>query len=338
MPKRPDTLETVLLALELLKRIPRTHSVTASQLHVQLPSELVRDLRTVQRQLEVLSRHFDIERDDSSRPYGYRWKQNAAGLSLPTLTEQESLLLALAEAQLRNLLPATLMKAMGGFFAQAQRQLDPINGSQRDREWLGKVRVVSETQPLLPPVIATGVFETVSNALYSNHWLALDYRNAAGRRSNAMVMPLGLAQQGPRLYLVCRFQGFGNERSLALHRIATAEMTAATFARPKDFDLAKYEDDGRFGFGEGNRIKLKFRIAKAAGRHLLESPLSNDQLVKESADNYHVTATVVETDQLRWWLRGFGDAVRVIAPRTLLHEKSANSASRATTNPDLGGG
>lgn len=318
MPKRPATLETVLLALELLKRIPRTHAVTASQLHEQLPNELGRDLRTVQRQLEMLSRHFDIERDDSSRPYGYRWKQNAAGLSLPTLTEQESLLLALAEAQLRNLLPANLMKAMGGFFAQAQRQLDPINGSQRDREWLGKVRVVSETQPLLTPTIATGVFETVSNALYANHWLALDYRNAAGRHSKATVMPLGLAQQGPRLYLVCRFEGFENERSLALHRIAGAEMTAATFSRPRDFDLQRYDDAGRFGFGEGQRIKLVIQLALAAGAHLLETPLSTDQRVVEKADVYLISATVVKSEQLKWWLQGFGDKLTVVHPKNLL--------------------
>ena len=335
MPKRPDTLETVLLALELLKRIPRTHSVTACQLHEQLPDELGRDVRTVQRQLEMLSRHFDIERDDSSKPYGYRWKPNTAGLSLPSLTEQESLLLALAEAQLRNLLPANLMKAMGGFFAQAQRHLDPINGSQRDREWLGKVRVVSETQPLLPPTVSAAVFDTVSNALYANHWLALDYRNAAGQRRKAAVMPLGLAQQGPRLYLVCRFEGFENERSLALHRIAKAEMTAATFVRPKEFDLKGYDNDGRLGFGEGKRIKLTFLINKEAGRHLLESTLSVDQRVTEHSESYEVSATVVESAQLKWWLRGFGDDLTVTCPKNLLAAISVTEPSK-NLNPGVG--
>ena len=32
MAKRPDTKETVLLALELLRRIPRTRTVSASEL------------------------------------------------------------------------------------------------------------------------------------------------------------------------------------------------------------------------------------------------------------------------------------------------------------------
>ena len=320
MPKRSNAGEAVQLALELLKRIPRTHSVTARELHQQLPAGLARDLRTVQRQLEMLSSQFDIERDESSKPYGYRWKSHSVGLTLPSLTDQESLLLTLAEEQLRTLLPASLMKAMEGFFAQARRRLDPLNGSQRSREWLGKVRVVSDTQPLLPPKIVAGVFEAVSNSLYENRWLLIDYRNAAGKRTTATVMPLGLAQQGPRLYLVCRFEGYDNERSVALHRISHAEMTAAIFKRTADFDLRGYDEDGRFGCGEGERIRLCIRIEKVAGQHLMESPLSTDQEVRELADALEITATVVDSARLRWWLRGFGDAVEVLAPPALVTE------------------
>lgn len=71
MAKRSDTLETVLLAVELLRRIPRGRKVTASELHRQLKDAGIdRDLRTIQRQLEMLSEHFEIERDDRSKPYG----------------------------------------------------------------------------------------------------------------------------------------------------------------------------------------------------------------------------------------------------------------------------
>lgn len=317
MHKRPDTRETVLLALELLKRIPRTRKVSARELHEQLPADLARDLRTVQRQLDMLSQAFDIEKDDSSKPYGYRWKERGQGLSLPTLSEQESLLLALAEEHLRNLLPANLMKSMSGFFLQANRQLDSPEGS-RGREWLGKVRVVSQTQPLIPPKLVPGVFDTVSQALYLNRWLDLQYANLAGHRTNIRVMPLGLAQQGPRLYLVCRYEGFNNERSLALHRILKAEVSASEFLRPIDFRLDQYDDDGRFGFGEGRRISLVFVIDRGPGRHLLETPLSRDQIVKEAGDRLEVTATVVESSQLKWWLRGFGSAVTVVSPADLL--------------------
>ena len=320
MSKRPDTRETVLLALELLKRIPRNRKVSARELHEQLPEHLGRDLRTVQRQLDMLSDAFDIERDDSSKPYGYRWKERTAGMAMPMLTEQESLVLALAEAHLRNLLPANVMRSMSGFFSQASRQLTVNGKGQREKEWMGKVRVVSTSQPLLAPKLAQGVFEVVSDALFWNRWLILDYRNAANQRSTITVMPLGLAQQGPRLYLVCRYQGFENERSLALHRIGKAEVTAETFERPKDFRLDQYDDDGRFAFGEGKRISLVFRIDAGAGQHLLESPLAVDQQVQKTANGFEISATVVESDQLRWWLRGFGSAVTVLRPSRFLDE------------------
>ena len=125
-------------------------------------------------------------------------------------------------------------------------------------------------------------------------------------------MPLGLAQQGPRMYLVCRFVGYDNERSLALHRILTASASTLTFERPKDFDLKQYDDDGRFGYGDGQLVRLSFRIEKEAGLHLLESPLSTDQTVVELDDSYVITATVVDSAMLEWWLRGFGESISEI--------------------------
>lgn len=311
--KRPDTLETVLLALELLKRIPRSRKVTATELHTQLAEAgITRELRTVQRQLEMLSEHFDIERDARSKPYGYSWKPNASGLAVPMLSEKESLLLILAGQHLQNILPASLMKSMDSFFVQARANLAPHitqPSAQREREWLQKVRVISTTQPLLPPKIAPGVFDEVGNALYANLWLAVEYKNQNGKTTRADVMPLGLAQQGTRLYLVCRFRDFDNERTLALHRIVSAKASTLSFERPSSFDLQKYDADGRFGFGEGKLIQLTFCITEGAGFHLLESPLSKDQHHKAIKDGYEITATVVETAQLEWWLRGFGDEV-----------------------------
>ena len=311
MAKRSDTLETVLLAVELMRRIPRGRTVTAGELHQQLKDAgIERELRTIQRQLEMLSEHFEIERDDRSKPYGYRWLEQAKALAMPNLTPQESLLLQLAEEHLKNLLPPRLMKSMDAFFSQARRNLGSESSARLEREWPGKVRVVATSQPLLPPKIVSGVFEAVSEALYANRWLTLDYQNSAGKRRSITVMPLGLAQQGPRLYLVCRFDGFNNERSLALHRIRKAEASTLTFERPDEFDLQKYDDDGRFGFGEGHRVQLRFRITKDAGLHLTESPLSTDQQYVEAQDGWlEIIATVVDSAMLDWWLRGFGKAV-----------------------------
>ncbi|MBR8451180.1 hypothetical protein KDW11_07730 [Burkholderia multivorans] len=105
MAKRSDTLNTTVLALELLRRIPRNRRATAAELHEQLShAGIERDIRTIQRLLETLCQHFDIECDDRSKPYGYRWKVYSSGLSLPVLSEQEALLLLLAEEHLSHFL------------------------------------------------------------------------------------------------------------------------------------------------------------------------------------------------------------------------------------------
>ena len=311
MSKRPDTKETVQLALELMRRIPRNRKITADELRKQLQDAgIVRDLRSIQRQLKALSVHFGIECDDRSKPHGYCWLPNAEGLALPHLSPQESLLLRLAEEHLRHLLPAKLLKSMDGFFEQARRNLGEGESAKLEREWPHKVRVVATSQPLLPPSIRPGVLDAVSDALYANRWLDMDYRNAARQQRQARVMPLGLAQQGPRLYLVCRFDGYDNERSLALHRIRSAQVSTLGFDRPPQFDLQKYDDDERFGFGEGHQIRLRFWIDKEAGFHLHETPLSKDQQIRDVDEDWmEVTATVVDSAMLDWWLRGFAERV-----------------------------
>ena len=64
-------------------------------------------------------------------------------------------------------------------------------------------------------------------------------------------------------------------------------------AHPKYIDFIQSDDDGRFGYGNGERIQLIVRLVKEAGFHLLESPLSADQ-------------QVVDMAILEWWRRGLG--------------------------------
>jgi len=332
MPKRPDTLETVRLILELARRIPRNRSVSTAELHEAVKNAgFDCDVRTIQRHLKTLSEHFDIERDDRSKPYGWRWKERAELLAVASLTPNESLLLQLAEEYLKNLLPPQLMKSMASFFEQAKRNLGPASTAQLEREWPRKVRVVATSQPLLPPQIDRVVFEAVTEALYANRMLRVSYRNSGDeQKDDRHVMPLGLAQQGSCLYLVCRFEGYDNERSLKLNRIQSATVLPQGFTRPKEFDLKKFDEDGQFGFGRGKRIRLTFRISKDAGLQLLETQLSHDQKVAVLPDDegYEIRATVVDSAMLTWWLRGFGEDVWDIRRKAMPASTSARQKTR----------
>lgn len=121
----------------------------------------------------------------------------------------------------------------------------------------------------------------------------------------------------------CRwFDGFDDERSLGLHRIRNAGASTLTFKRPVKFELRKYDDDRQFGFGEGQRLQLRFRIKKDADLHLTESPLSRDQQCVETDDGWlEITATVVDSAMLDWWLRWFGDAVTALRKMPLTTKK-----------------
>ena len=112
---------------------------------------------------------------------------------------------------------------------------------------------------------------------------------------------------------MCRFEDFDNERSLALHRIQKAQVSTLAFERPDEFDLQKYDEEGRFGFGEGQRIALSFNIEKGAGFHLSETPLSTDQEISDIDEDWmQIKATVVNSAMLEWWLRGFGNSVNKV--------------------------
>ena len=67
MAKRSDTLETVLLAVELLRRIPRGRKITARELHHQLKDAgIERDLRTID--LQLIDQNFAAVAHEIGRP------------------------------------------------------------------------------------------------------------------------------------------------------------------------------------------------------------------------------------------------------------------------------
>lgn len=305
-----DALQTSLLFIEILRLIPKQYKITAKAIQQQLAKiGYERDVRTIQRHLETLSSYFSIERDERSKPYGYRWMWQAQGLSLPQVTLPESLLLLLAHEQLNALLPSGLRTPLQGVLQHASVLVGQSARQSLAKQWLNKVRVLPTSLPLLPPAIRSEVLDIISNALYHNHYLQLHYRNSREESKHKRVMPLGLAQQGVRLYLVARFDGYDNQRILALHRIDEVVDTGEVFDYPADFSLIDYDLAGHFGFGDGRRVHISFCITLDAGFHLTETPLSQDQVINRHNDHYKVSATLIDSQLLTAWLNGWGDKV-----------------------------
>lgn len=333
MPESSNSPEGVRIAVHVLAMLSHHRALSCADIHHQLEAlGFQRTRRSIQRLMDDLTNSFEIECDDRSKPYGYRWKANSRGLGLPRLDDREALVLLLARQHLEPLLPASVMKTMKPLFEDARRQLDPYRGARQLRTWPYKVAVVSQLQPLIPPKLANAVLENVTEALQADQWLDIDYRNFAGELHKAKrVMPLALVQQGARLFLVCQFDGYADRRHLALHRIQRATAVGLGFERPP-FDLQAYIEEGRFGFGYGEKVTLQMEVSESVADLLSETPVSPDQSIERRKDGVLVlSATVVRSQQLRWWIRTYGNAVRVLAPAGLLDEEATRAPDPATT-------
>jgi len=303
---------TLKFSLELLRRVPRSRKATATDLKRQLDAiGIVRTQRAVRMQLDTLAELGEVV-GDGGRPIGYRRVAKARGFAASQMTEQESVLLMLAQKLLASLLPPSLVQALDGYFEQARRELDPFGDDTLAKQWLSKVHVSSELPMLIPPPIGEGVMATVSHALYQNLPLTIDYRHGDGTQSRNKGKPLGLVQQGARMYLVCAVSGKALPYPFALHRMSKVTAAKTPFERPAGFDLKRFDDEGGISFATGRIVKVTFRIRRKAGMHVTESPLSADQVVVDEGGSFLFTATHPESLRLDRWLGSFGDDLEVV--------------------------
>ena len=75
-----------------------------------------------------------------------------------------------------------------------------------------------------------------------------------------------------------------------------------------------------------NIIQFKFIFEEHCAKHLYETPLSTDQKIIEYIPGYvSITATVRYTEQLVWWIRGYGSFIEVLEPKEI-RERIKNEA------------
>lgn len=314
-----ETLGRQWLMLQCIPRYP--HKITARELAERLRDEgHTVTKRTVERDLAALSEAFPLTSDERSKPFGWSWQKDAPQFSLPGMSPLQAMVLIMARTHLHPLLPAHLLDPLRPYFAQADATLKQALGKRGVADWSRRVEIVQPTQPLLPPKVNDKVVALVHEALAQQCQLDLRYRSrSAGKTYHYRVHPLGLVYRGVVGYLVCTIADYQDLRSLALHRIESAHLLDETVSTPKDFDLHAYAHSGAFGFMDNGPIKLVLRMEEAAAEHLYETPLSEDQVITQDLKKgwVCVEATVRDTSQLRWWLKGFGNAAEVVAPTTL---------------------
>lgn len=267
-----------------------------------------------------------VERDGKANRYRWIGKRPswAAGVD-----DRERVLLMLAQEHLSDLLPKEVRDLIRSKLEDPSS--GPCSGGSPKPllNWPDKVAALPLLPRLVPPKVSSEVLSNISTALLHDKVLNITYRNLQGRTlADKPVMPLALVQQAERLFLVCRFRGHEDTRHLAVHRIKEAVLTPHGFERP-DFSLRDYLEQGAFGFGNGERITLKVNVQPHLAELLKETPLSDDQKIRLLEDGTsQVSATVIRGEQIRWWIRMHGSAIKVVEPEGLLDEVDSTLPAR----------
>jgi predicted DNA-binding transcriptional regulator YafY len=314
--------DTLLRQWEMLRIIPRfPRKIEVGALMTQLEAAGYRiSRRTLQRDLNELSRLFPLQSDTRNTPYGWSWSADAPAFDLPGMDAPAALTLRMIEQFIPTLLPPTVRELLAPQFARAKavREVNPTNPLGR---WTDCVRVVPREMPLLAPKVNDEAARVVYQSLADGKRIQMTYTPRASEGEGDRdyeINPLGLVVRGNLIYLVCTMWNYEDIRQLALHRVKSAVMTDEPATRSADFDLDRYIEQGEFQYPVGPMIQLKAKFDRTAAAHLYETPLSTDQTIDDvDAEHVLVTATLRDTAQLTWWLLGFGESVKVIEPNEL---------------------
>lgn len=282
------------------------------------------DLRTLQRDLKGLSAVFPLRCDTRSKPFGWQWMAGGRALEVPGLCPPAALALKLMDLYLRPLLPRSTLKALEPQLRSADEVLAQIS-DRAIGDWPRKVRVIPSGLALQPPDIDEAVLPVVYEALFTNRRFRARYQSRS-TQEYYLINPLGLVVRGAVLFLVCTLSDQAELRTLVVHRMSLAELSDQPTRTPKDFDLDTYITKGEFDITSGQLIRLRAILHKNAAQYISETPLSKDQRLRELEDGrVQITASILQTAQLRWWLLSFGDQVEVLAPEVLRNDLKATA-------------
>ncbi|MDF5056383.1 hypothetical protein P3593_11645 [Vibrio parahaemolyticus] len=230
MATKPNLRDHVSLLFELYNRIPQTHSIAAQELQQQLSSiGIERDIRTIQRNLDILVQHLNVSKDTRDRPYGYRREAS----TLNSFGERETILLAFAEQWLTNTFPVEYRAIIHSIFNDIQQQ----KSQRHDTMPLQELLYVDES--LIPNISYTPVFssafELICKALMNTNQLKVEL---PGGQQN--IEPLGLAITEQGLTVVYQEAESSQVKHADVSDITNADLSTFDFKRPKEFSIKAY--------------------------------------------------------------------------------------------------
>lgn len=324
-------MDSLLRYIDMLSMIPRyPNDISTPELLSKLQHAGYEvDLRTIQRDLIKLSKSplFPIGSTDNSKPLRWFWPNRIKPIQLPTMTSHEALTFKMVETFLEPLLPPSIKSQLADYFQAA----DNVLNTSPLMNWIDKVRIIPSSLALLPAEIDGTVLPVIYEALLRNRQIQATYHPVEQEAKTYRVNPLGLVFRHNVMYLVATIGDFQDIRQLALHRFIAAEVTETAISLPEGFSLDRYIQQGEFDYPSNDThqtITLQCKISPFMEQLLQETPISHDQQICDAEDRedvYRLTATVTNTEQLRWWIRSFATNIEVLEPQELRAEFAAEA-------------
>ena len=313
--------ETALRYISMLRFIPKypaKRTVKEIEYHLDNLDYSV-SKRTIERDLIKLENYFGLHCDDRSKPHGWSFIEGSRGIELAAMDKVEALSLQMAEKYLKDLLPHNNYERINNLFKQANSLLENAPNTELIT-WADKVRIAHDSQRLIAPEIDPSIQDIVYRALLSENKLSIHYKKTNAKKPEKRIInPLGLILQGVVHRIICTMSpDFKIIRHLPLHRFKDAEELDESIDVPEFFDIDLFILEENLGFPKSDKkekVKLSFR--EWSGYHLTETPLSENQVIKEEDGKLLLEASVRLTEQLRWWILGFAEDVEVIEPESL---------------------
>lgn len=269
--------------------------------------------RQVERDLKAMSVPFPLCCIDSQKGSRWHWLPGI-DISLVDMSKQEAMSLVTLHRMIKGMVPSALFAGLSGRFLRAADHIAalPVSMSKIARE---RVRAIAPAHAFLSPSFDESILDKVYEALLDRKKVEVVYRTDSTQP--VLLNPLGVLHRGAVSYLVATVADESAPRLYALHRIRSLKLSLENLIEPPGFCFDTWLEQGRGGFGKGQKIDLKLRVNRNLANVLEEAPFAEGQVVIHDEQESRVEVSVYDNWQLRWWLLSHADELTIVAPQEL---------------------
>lgn len=234
------------------------------------------------------------------------------------MTPAHALVLSLAKRWLSDLLPPSIRQELAEDFAAAE---DTLAGHPAAAVWLENTRLLQHWEDVLEdPQPDPAIADALRQALFDGRQVDIVYQKG-GAAQQARLHPFGWIQRNGANYLACTFWDYANPLWLSAHRVQTVTPVDEP-ARPplSPAELAAFLERSPVPATAtpGALMTLELEFHAGLYESIRARPPRGMQRLDPPTDGwFRLLAEVPDTFQLRWWLLGFNEQVRILQPESL---------------------